>query len=188
MTKSPRDDDGMLQSPLLSDIYAVGVELLFSLDILRQLSDANASASLFSPFKSIIITLPNISLPILPHLLASFAQNVRKHRSAIFGPGDASLLDARTSSVKFFAALEESLRNLGGDKQQTVVWKTRGEILTVVEKENLFAVGSEEAEALLKKDIDLAIHALDNAWEGLHFFRSFIDRSLIQTLQSPENL
>ncbi|ETW87503.1 hypothetical protein HETIRDRAFT_244958, partial [Heterobasidion irregulare TC 32-1] len=165
MVKSPCDGDGMLQPPLLSDIYAVGVELLFSLDTLRQLSDANASASLFSSFKSIITTLPNISLPILPHLLASFAQNVRKHRSAIFGPGDASLLDARTSSVKFFAALEESLRNLGDNKQQTQVWKARGEILTVVEKENLFVVGSEEAEALLKEDIDLAIHALGDAWE-----------------------
>ncbi|THH21561.1 hypothetical protein EW146_g35 [Bondarzewia mesenterica] len=153
------------QSSLLPEIYMAGVDLIFNLDALRQLSDPNTSSLLFIPLQSFALTSPTSVLPSLPRLLVSFTQAVRRHRSALFGPGDASAVDARASSVKCFAAFEQALRNIQ-DGEEALVWKTRLNVLEVVEGEKLFDTGSGDIGALLQEDIELAITALDRAREG----------------------
>ncbi|KZT21711.1 hypothetical protein NEOLEDRAFT_1099032 [Neolentinus lepideus HHB14362 ss-1] len=172
-------DPSTTESPLLSSIYSAGVDTLFNLDMLRNLTSLTpiSSDSLFSTLLTLVKSSPEAVMAGLPGLFLSYVHAIKKHRSAVFGSGSSGQENAglsgqiQTSGMRFFVACDDVLRATQEDS--SAVWTARVRLLEVVEKEALFGShvhafafggqGDEEAHLTLKKITTDAIVRLESA-------------------------
>ena len=144
-------------SPVCGEVYDVGFELLFNADSLKQISDDPCSNLLFDTLRSHISSSPSHSLSALPVLMAEFI-NAMKKRRTLFSTGGSFTVDARSSVAIFFSFCEGILRGLG--LPQTQVWRSRLELLKVMEDKSLFSPGDENTMAILKEDVEASVECL----------------------------
>lgn len=145
--------------------------MLFNPDTLRvQLFESSPSLSSSSPFISLCFAKPQLSLPSLAHLLESFTAALRKYRTTLFGAGDTGVGDVRTKAFGFFEAYEDAVEKVekrGDEVDVVLAWRTRVEMLSVVERERLFMGGMDEAEVLLKKLVVKAVNVISISHEEI---------------------
>ena len=166
------------QSHLLN-IYATGTNILFAVDVLRQLQTPASASIVILPtnLKSLLSCHSLQVLSALPRLFVSFIQSVRKHRGTLFGQSPASTVggvnteaEVRKTAMAFFVSCMV-LVDEAGDSDGTMVWKTRVHLLDIVDKEALFRSAEshmkDEAEAVLRSSCDVAIKAVAAASQGV---------------------
>lgn len=160
---------------LLANIYASGIETLFSLDVLRQIHEPKLDSSIFEALHKIVtISIEGKMqvLGILPRLFESYIQSVKKHRGTLFSQGSGSHAGGvpseewRATSMKFFVSCQDLLSEVEGQSTEQD-WSARVALLSLVDRENLFnAISQPEVAYLLNHIGELAITALSFAWKG----------------------
>ncbi|KAF9451771.1 hypothetical protein P691DRAFT_698549 [Macrolepiota fuliginosa MF-IS2] len=163
-------------SRLRHDIYEAGTDTLFNLDILRQLSDSrptDQSTALFDHLRTARSSpsqAPNV-LIVIPRLFLSYAQMVKRYRSAVFNQssnaGGAALNDeVNAASMRFFANCEVGVSGVGKDAAKEVgVWEARLGLLETVLDEKLFNVQQEDAVVVLNKIIEDGVSISSSSWQ-----------------------
>lgn len=78
------------------------------------------------------------------------------------------MADVRSKAFGFFEACEGALKEVKkrANKVEVVLaWRTRVELLNVVERERLFVGGMDEAEVSLKKLVEKAVEVISTSYE-----------------------
>jgi hypothetical protein len=135
----------------------VGFELLFSTDNLKQIADDPRSNPLFDNLRSHISSSPSHLLSALPILMTELI-NATKGRRSLLSTGGSFKVDTQSLVAGFFSFCEDILRAPGFPQVQ--VWRTRLDLLKVVEDETLFSPGSEITVALLKAEVEASVECL----------------------------
>lgn len=144
-------------SPVCAEMCVVGFELLFNADNLKQLVDDPRSNPLFDTLRSHISSSPSHLLSALPILMAELINAMKKRRS-LFSTGGSFTVDAHSSVAFFFSLCEDILRAPG--LPQTQVWRSRLDLLKVVEDKSLFSPGYENTVVLLKEQVEASVECL----------------------------
>jgi hypothetical protein len=147
---------------LLDNIDAVGIEVLFSLDILRQNRESGGANPLFDRLEEMTVSCPLLLLEVLPHILILFVRSTKRHRLALYPQGSNRGTEGFADRMAFFASCH-SLLNRTVALEKT--WSTRLALLSIVEKESLFSTTQRDNEESLKQVAELAIAALDHLWQ-----------------------
>jgi hypothetical protein len=143
--------------PVCGEMCDVGFELLFNADSLKQISDDPRSNPLFDTLRSHISSSPSHLLSALPILMGEFITAMKKRRT-LFSTGGSSTLDAHSSVAIFFSFCEDILRASG--LPQTQVWRSRLDLLKVMEDKPFFTPGDENMVALLKEEVEASVECL----------------------------
>ncbi|KAF9036465.1 hypothetical protein BDZ89DRAFT_1157548 [Hymenopellis radicata] len=144
-----------VQKDLVVDkLYDAGVEILFNLDILRQLNENDTS--LFDSFQA-------APLFVLSRLFLSFVLATKRLRGALFGQSSSQqsiggLDDVRAAATRFYVSSQRLVesKNMG-----TESWRAQLDLLRVVKDQALFT-GQQELQDAFRVIIDYAIKALKN--------------------------
>jgi hypothetical protein len=154
---------GHAPSGFRDSIFAVGVEILFNVDTLRQVYDED---------HQLFVTLRNIPddlvHPILPRIFTSFLHCLRKYRSALFGQGASQnpTDHVRETGFTFFDSCQVLL-NQGSST--VLAWSARLGLLEVVREENMFGGNQLGGHNSLQKIIPLALSVLGSDCNGKNF-------------------
>ena len=152
---------------LLSDVYDAGIETMFGLDVVKQVTDSKHDTALLEALENASIQSPAMVLRSLPRLFASYVQSLKRHKGAIFSQGSnqasSHIADQLQAAAMIFYAMCVTLARRTADDAS---WQCRVSLLHVVERENLFSVKDEEAKTLLREDGESAVEALAAAWDG----------------------
>ncbi|KAH9947654.1 Urb2/Npa2 family-domain-containing protein [Amylocystis lapponica] len=129
------------QQAIASDIYASGIETLFSLDVLRLAGDQNCDPAMREVLITLVPATPDVVFETLPRLFTSFVQSLKRHRSALFGQGSNQASSDTATQVQAagmtFFTLCIDLLDMVADND---TWNTRIALLEMVHRENLFNV------------------------------------------------
>ncbi len=152
---------------IVSDVYDAGIETMFGLEIVKQTADNKHDSVLSDALENTLKDSPAAVLRSLPRLFASYVQNVKRHKSALFGQGSSQIPGHLTDQVQaaamaFYATCNALTRTTMDDAS----WHCRVSLLEVVEREDLFNSNDNEVRMLLRRDGDLAVEALATAWDG----------------------
>lgn len=155
---------------LLENLYIVGVETVFSLDIMRQAHDSKSESSLLEAIAS-ISSSDDLVLGILPRIFTSYIEALRRHRGVLFSQGSDQVpgtlnTELNSSGMQFFASC---LAMLNAAEQNAQVWVTRVTLLSLVDEERLFNRKQLDAELVLSHNIDNALKTLDSDGKSLSF-------------------
>ncbi|KAK7064414.1 Urb2 domain-containing protein [Favolaschia claudopus] len=164
-------------------VYVTGTELLFNSDTLRQ--TLNEDHPLFAALRDIP---DGLLYPILPRIFLSFVQGTRKHRTTLFpqssGHNPAALLEqVRFSCFSFFGSCQALLN---ANTQTALIWKTRVNLLIVVEEENLFGVSHVDSQIILQGIVPLVLFVLGSENEGKTSEDMQINHPLVPTGPNEE--
>ncbi|KAJ6574877.1 Urb2/Npa2 family-domain-containing protein [Mycena capillaripes] len=146
---------------LRESLYAVGIEILFNVDTLRQTHDEEHP--LFLALRNIPDDLVH---PSLSQLFVSFVHCTRKHRSALFAQGSghspaAVTEQVRAASFSFFDSCQARLNIVS---PTTLTWGARLGLLAVVSDENLFSSSQLDGQMSLQKTVPLVLSLLGSDW------------------------
>ncbi len=144
-------------SPVCAEMCDVGFELLFNADSLKQIADDPRSNPLFDTLRSHIFSSPSRLLSALPIFMAEFINAMKKHRS-LFSTGGSFTVDAHSLVAGFLSFCRDILRAPG--LPQTQVWRSRLDLLKVVEDKSLFGPGYENTVVLLKEEVEASVECL----------------------------
>ncbi|KAH9075806.1 Urb2/Npa2 family-domain-containing protein [Lactarius deliciosus] len=144
-------------SPLCAEMCDVGFELLFNADSLKQITDDPRSNPIFDTLRSHISSSPSHLLSALPIIVAGFIDAMKKRRS-FFSTGGSLTVDAHSSITVFLSSCGDILRAPG--LPQTQVWRSRLDLLKVVEEKALFSPGYEKMVVLLKEEVEVSVDCL----------------------------
>ncbi|KAI0824124.1 Urb2/Npa2 family-domain-containing protein [Trametes gibbosa] len=152
------------QLSLASDIYDAGIETVFGLDVLKQVTDQKHESALADSLERTLKTCPETVLRPLPRLFASYVRAVKRHKSALFGQGSSQAPghiaeQLQVAGMAFYGSCA-ALARVGDDD---VSWRCRVALLEVVESENLLNIKDEQAKTLLRQDGDMAVDSLTTA-------------------------
>ena len=152
----------------MSDIYDAGIETMFGLDTIKQAADHKHDTVLTESLEAALGESSDAVFRALPQLFASYIQSVKRHKGALFSQGSNQAPGHITEQVQratmaFYAGFV-SLAHMSVD---VPAWQCRVSLLELVEKENLLSPKDEDAKALLRRDGELAIEVLSDAWDGL---------------------
>ena len=158
---------------LLSNIFSTGTELLFALDILRQ----SHLTSLLPTLKEHAQEQSTVVLRSLPRLFISYITLVRRYRGSLFGQlsGGSWTPSNVTQQVKdvalgFLASCLEIIEeSTDGGTSEEVKYRTRLDLLEMVDREMLMTTGSQsntEVERMLKKMAGNAAESLTPSGRG----------------------
>ncbi|KAI9445447.1 Urb2/Npa2 family-domain-containing protein [Lactarius indigo] len=139
--------------PVYAEMCDVGFELLFNADSLKQVVDNPRSNPLFDTLRSHISSSPAHLLSTLPILMAEFINAMKKRRSLLSSTGGSFTVDAHSSVTVFLSFCGDILRAPG--LPQTQVWRSRLDLLQVVENKSLFGPGYENMAVLLKEEVEV---------------------------------
>ncbi|KAF8273762.1 Urb2/Npa2 family-domain-containing protein [Lactarius quietus] len=143
--------------PVCGEMCDVGSELLFNADGLKQILDDPRSNPLFDNIQSHISSSPSHLLSVVPILMAEFINAIKKCRS-LLSSGGSFRVDTQSSVAGFFSFCEDILRVPGFP--QTQVWRSRLNLLKVVEDESIFSPGGENTAVLLKEEAEASVECL----------------------------
>jgi hypothetical protein len=139
-------------------ICNAGVELLFNVDALKQITESPSANPLFEALQAHITSSSPQLLSNLPFLMTGFTIAIKKRRS-LFSLGDSSTADAHSLAMLFFSSCEGILRGVG-TLQGSQVWHSRLGLLKVVEDESLFSPRNEDTAVLLKEEVEACVECL----------------------------
>jgi hypothetical protein len=139
-----------------TEICDVGIELLFDVDSLKQIAESPRANPFFQALQAHISSSSPHLLSSLPFLMTAFTNTIKKHRSP-FSSGGSSTVDAHSLAMLFFSSCEELLQGSGYGTQ---VWRSRLDLLGVVEDELLFSAKNEDTVVLLKGEVEACIECL----------------------------
>ncbi|KAH9005998.1 Urb2/Npa2 family-domain-containing protein [Lactarius hatsudake] len=122
-----------------------------------QIADDPRSNPLFDTLRSHISSSPSHLLSAIPILVAGFIDAMKKRRS-FFSTGGSLTVDARSSITVFLSCCGDILRATG--LPQTQVWRSRLDLLKVVEEKSLFSPGYEKMVVLLKEEVEVSVECL----------------------------
>lgn len=147
--------------------YEAGIDTILNLDILRQARDSKSENMLFDAIATILSSNTTI-LITLPRILASYVQAVKKYRGSLFGQGSnqlpgATFDESNASGMRFFTACNSLLDHAGPTSQ---TWSTRVHLLSLVDRENIFARGQLDALLALNQNVELALNTLEDTQNG----------------------
>ena len=149
------------------DVYEAGVETIFNVDILRQTQDRDDTV-LSEPLSKAVASDYVPLCQILPRLLGTYIQVVRKHRAALFGQSShqatgSSADQARIASLRFMATCDSIS---GKTSDVNVRWQTRVRLLQIVDAEGLYGATNDPVMEILRQSNEDAIHLLAEAIRG----------------------
>lgn len=155
---------------LLEMSYEAGIDTILNLDILRQARDSHSENTLFDAIATTLSSNSTI-LITLPRILASYVEAVKKYRGSLFGLGSNQLPGAtvdgsNASGMRFFAACNSLLDHAGPTSQ---TWSTRVHLLSLVDRENIFARGQLDALLVLNQNVELALNTLEDTQNGKYY-------------------
>ncbi|KAK0465330.1 Urb2/Npa2 family-domain-containing protein [Desarmillaria tabescens] len=147
-------------SILGENIYTAGVEILFSLDILRQSVDGDLT--LFEVLEGVNMSSLLVNLP---RLFRSFVTSVKRFRGALFGQGSSrqsigGIEEVRSAGMHFFISSQPLLNASGLEVE---AWTAQVELLKVINEEALFTGSQRDLEGIFTKVIENAISVLSTA-------------------------
>ncbi|KAI1797672.1 Urb2/Npa2 family-domain-containing protein [Ganoderma leucocontextum] len=168
---------------IVSDVYDAGIETMFGLEILKQTAENKHASVLSEALENTSKDSPAVVLRSLPRLFASYVQNVKRHKGALFSQGSNQALGHITDEVQpaamaFYATCNALARTRADDAS----WQCRVYLLEVVERETLLNSKDSEARMLLRRDGDLAVEALAAAWDERHATRTDCAVKILATL------
>ncbi|KAL1739267.1 hypothetical protein HDZ31DRAFT_69116 [Schizophyllum fasciatum] len=122
---------------------AAGVEILFNPDILKQANTDTADSHLFTALSK---QNPSLVLSALPPLFDAFVSAINDSRNTIFSQGSSATANAavdkqRAAGMSFYLACEKLLQS----GEPATAWRSRGDLLAIVEKERLVTPDTEPA-------------------------------------------
>ncbi|OCH96588.1 hypothetical protein OBBRIDRAFT_765485 [Obba rivulosa] len=152
---------------LKTEIFLVGSETIFNLDILRQAGELHCDNGFKEALSRAMSEVARETLSSLPRLFQAFTQAIRRHRGALFSQGSHqapadTAKQVQASSMAFFALCDSLLASPGDD---LLVWQTRVDLLSAIEAENLYNSGDDLAVDVLRQNGKLAVDALKPAWQ-----------------------
>ncbi|TBU64845.1 Urb2/Npa2 family-domain-containing protein [Dichomitus squalens] len=176
----PADGHGQA---LLSDVYDAGIETMFGLEVVKQMTDSKYDTALLEALEDASIQSPAVVPCSIPRLFASYVRSVKRHKSALFGQGSSRapghiLEQVQAASMVFYGTCNTLARKSADDAS----WQCLVSLLEVVERENVLSVEDEEAHTLLRGDGDLAVEALAVAWDESHASRTDCALKILATL------
>jgi hypothetical protein len=136
----------------------MGIELLFNLDNLKLIAEAPGTSPLFDALRTHISSSQPQLLSTLPFLMAGFTDAMKKRRS-LLPSGSDSTSNTHSLVTSFFASCEEILHAIG-DLQGNQVWRSRLDLLKVVEDELLSSPRNEDMAALLQEGVGACVGCL----------------------------
>ncbi|KAK0208512.1 Urb2/Npa2 family-domain-containing protein [Desarmillaria ectypa] len=147
-------------SILRENVYAAGVEVLFSLDILRQSVDSKIN--FFEVLEG--VDMPSL-LANLPRLFRSFITSMKRFRGALFGQGSSrqstgGIEGVRAAGMHFFISSQLLLNTSGLEVR---AWTAQVELLKVINEEALFSSSQQDLEGIFTKVIENAVSVLSAA-------------------------
>lgn len=175
---SSENDEGDTESRFYRTIYGSGIDSLFNLELLRQLSEnpptTDQSTTLFDHLRKARFS-PSEShavLSILPRIFLSYVQAIKRHRGAVFSQsskigGVALNEEVNAAAMRFFSNCEVvviSGGQVGGVKEEEV-WEARLRLLEGVFDEKLFSIQQEDASMILGAIVESAIGVLEHSWQ-----------------------
>ncbi|EED81249.1 predicted protein [Postia placenta Mad-698-R] len=177
--------DGAHLQEAVAGIYAAGVETMFGVDVLRSLEEGKCDPALKNALAGTLA--PNAStLDVLPRLLRSFIQSVRRHKTALFSQGSNRATDNVVAQVQgagtAFYAMCDELVTRAGNIEPMRIWETRIKCLAIVEEERLHSVGNDPLTQILRENGDTALEALRGSWEEQHAQRVDAAMEIISVL------
>lgn len=133
-------------------VFDIGIEILFNLEMLRQLSDNNTS--LFS-------SLRGAPLSVHPRLFLAFILATKRHRGALFGQSSSQqslggLDDIRSAATSYFISTQVLVES---KKEASHYWDTQMGLCRVIREQSMFT-GQQELEDVLHRIVDYALIAL----------------------------
>jgi hypothetical protein len=137
----------------------MGIELLFNVDNLKLIAEAPRTNPLFDALRTHISSSQPQLLSTLPFLMAGFTDAIKKRR-LLLPSGSASTSDTHSFVTWFFSSCEEILHSVG-DLQGNQVWRSRLDLLKVIEDESLFSLRNENMAALLQEEVDACVGCMD---------------------------
>lgn len=149
------------------DVYEAGVETIFNVDILRQTQDRDDTV-LSEPLSKAVDSDSTPLCQILPRLLGTYIQVVRKHRAALFGQSShqaagSSADQARIASLRFIATCDSIS---GKTPDINVRWQTRVQLLQIMDAEGLYGATNDPVMEVLQQSKEDAIYLLAEAIRG----------------------
>lgn len=135
-------------------LYDAGIEILFNLDMLRQINEKE---------NTLFDSLQDVPLFILPRLFSSFILATKRLRGALFGHSSSQhstggLENVRAAAIRFFVSAQVVV----AAKEHTAgYWNTQRDLLLVVKDQSLFT-GQQELEDACRAITDFALVALKN--------------------------
>ncbi|KAG7450276.1 uncharacterized protein BT62DRAFT_962067 [Guyanagaster necrorhizus] len=144
-------------SILGENIYAAGVEILFSLDILRQSVDGEIA--FFDVLEG--VDKPSL-LGNLPRIFRSFVTTAKRFRGALFGQGSSrqstgGVEEVRAAGMCFFVSSQPLLDASGLEAR---AWRAQVGLLKVIDEEALFSNSQRDFEGVFAKVVENAISVL----------------------------
>ncbi|KAF9821856.1 hypothetical protein IEO21_00286 [Rhodonia placenta] len=163
--------DGAHLQEAVAGIYAAGVETMFGVDVLRSLEEGKCDPALKNALAGTLATNAS-TLDVLPRLLRSFIQSVRRHKTALFSQGSNRATDNVVAQVQgagtTFYAMCDELVTRAGNIEPVRIWETRIKCLAIVEEERLHSVGNDSLNQILRQNGDTALEALRGSWGEQH--------------------
>ena len=153
--------------PIVSDVYDAGIETMFGLEIVKQTADNQPDSVLSDALENTLKDTPAVALRSFPRLFASYVQNLKRHKGALFGQASSQTPSHITDQVQARAmAFYATCTALAWTTTNDASWQCRVTLLEVVEREDLLNLNDNEARTLLRRDGDLAVEVLATAWDG----------------------
>lgn len=154
---------------LVADIYDAGIETMFGLDSIKQAADHKHDTALSEALEAAMKEDSESALRCLPRLFASYVQSVKRHKGALFSQGSNQAAGHITEQVQRATMVScEAFVSLARMSTDILGWQCRVSLLETVETEILLSPKDEEAKALLRREGDMAMDAVADAWDGLY--------------------
>lgn len=154
----------------VSDIYSAGVDTLFHVDILRNTDDHKCDGALKSALDRTLLASREAALRVLPRLLVSFVQSLKRNRNTIYGQGSSSGLShaavqIQADSVAFYALCEASI-NGSPHSDRPSTWDTRIALLKTVDSETLYHASDADGNQVYRSSGNAAVRILASSRNG----------------------
>ncbi|KAF9647481.1 hypothetical protein BDM02DRAFT_3187912 [Thelephora ganbajun] len=143
----------------LGDLYSAGAETLFSPETLRQLIDDPAANPVIQALSRVETA---VVLPSLPALLESFHELANRNRTSLFPHSQQATHtiadNIRASTIEFYNACDGLIHV--PQVEPSCVWVPRLQLLSVIEKKNIFSGGQPRITQILFEKCRLAVDEL----------------------------
>ncbi|KAF5337392.1 hypothetical protein D9611_003253 [Ephemerocybe angulata] len=152
---------------LRQSILSVGVETIFNLDTLRQISESPDGTLLFNALETSLRTHRTTVLKSFPELYTHYVSCLKRHRGAIFtqsstSQAGSSRTEFNVAAMKFFTCCQNMLDS---EQRDGDAWDTISGLAEVVGQENLYDSQSDTLSSL-KSNVSVALDYLAESWKG----------------------
>lgn len=137
------------ESRLQTEIYQIGIDLIFSLEALKNPTDPIISFL----HRGFTKSTPLSQLSIIPRLYQAYLDELRRHRYTVFGSGSSQSQEQtvqskiREAGMKAFSVSCRTIREYGDAIE---VWQSVLALLEVGDEAKILGIGFDNSDALLE--------------------------------------